>query len=112
MPACAFRPFPAGSEGKWQISSVGGLYAVWSNDGHRLFYEATDNRIMVVDYTVEGGSFVSGQPRLWSDKRLFYAGGLTGGLNLDLAPDGKRFAVLACRKPRLARKARCMSPCC
>ena len=45
---------------------------------------------MVVDYSVNGASFVPGKPRLWSDKQLFYA----GGWNLDLAPDGKRFAVL------------------
>jgi hypothetical protein len=46
---------------------------------------------MVVDYTVNGASFVPGKPRLWSDKQLFY----TGASNLDIAPDGKRFAVLA-----------------
>jgi hypothetical protein len=50
-----------------------------------------DNRIMVVDYSVEGGSFVPGNPRLWSDRQLFFR----SGVNLDLAPDGKRFAVLA-----------------
>ena len=46
---------------------------------------------MVVDYSVVGGSFVRGKPRLWSDKELFYA----GSSNLDMAPDGKRCAVLA-----------------
>jgi len=83
------RPFPAGQGGKWQISTGGGLYAIWSNNGRELFYEAADNRIMVVDYTVNGDSFVPGKPRLWSDKRIFY----TGTSNLALAPDGKRFAV-------------------
>jgi serine/threonine-protein kinase len=85
------RPFPAGGGGRWQISNGGGLYALWSNNGRELFYETTDNRIMVVDYTVTGASFVPGKQRLWSDKQLFY----TGSTNLDLAPDGKRFAVLA-----------------
>ena len=63
----------------------------WSNNGRELFYETPDNRIMVVDYSVDGGSFVPRKRRLWSDKQLFFTG--TG--NLDLAPDGKRFAVLA-----------------
>ena len=67
------------------------MYAFWSKNGRELFYETADNRIMVVDYTVNGDSFVPGKPRLWSDKQLFY----TGTSNLDLAPDGKRFAVLA-----------------
>ena len=34
---------------------------------------------------------MAGKPRLWSDTRLFHMG-LTQ--NFDLAPDGKRFAVL------------------
>jgi serine/threonine-protein kinase len=85
------RPFPAGSGGKWQISAGGGLYAFWANNGRELFYETADIHIMVVDYRVEGGSFVPGRPRLWSDKQLFYP----GTMNLDLAPDGKRFVVLA-----------------
>jgi hypothetical protein len=85
------RPFPAAGGSRWQISVGGGLYGLWSNNGHELFYETTDYRIMVVDYRAEGASFVAGKPRPWSDKQLFY----TGALNLDLAPDGKRFAVLA-----------------
>ena len=84
------RPFP-GPGGKWQISTGGGTYAVWSKNGRELFYETTDNRIMVVDYSADGVSFLPGQPRLWSDKQLFF----TGSSNLDLAPDGKRFVVLS-----------------
>jgi serine/threonine-protein kinase len=83
------RPYPAGSGDQWQISSGGGLYAVWANNGRELYYETADNRIMVVDYTVNGASFVPGKPRLWSDKQLFYP----GTSNLDLTPDGKRFVV-------------------
>ena len=83
------QPFPAGRGGKWQISTGGGLYATWSRNGRELFYESADNRIMVVDYTVSGDSFVPGKPRLWSDKQILYP----GTSNLALAPDGKRFAV-------------------
>jgi Tol biopolymer transport system component len=85
------RPFTGGTGGKWQISASGGLYAFWSNKGRELFYEAADRRIMVLDYGVDGDSFVPGKPRLWSDQQIFYP----GVSNLDLAPDGERFAVLA-----------------
>jgi Tol biopolymer transport system component/predicted Ser/Thr protein kinase len=85
------RPYPAGSGGKWPISSGGGVFPSWSNNGHELFYETSDHRIMVLDYTVKGDSFAPGKPRLWSEKQILY----TGVPNLDLAPDGKRFAVLA-----------------
>jgi hypothetical protein len=44
---------------------------------------------MVVNYTVDGATFVSSKPRLWSDTQIFY----TGTSNLDLAQDGKRFVV-------------------
>ncbi len=85
------RPFPASRGGKLQISSGGGMYALWSGNGRELFYETGDNRIMSVDYKVEGDSFLLGKPRAWYDQPLFYA----GTSNLDLAPDGKRFVVLA-----------------
>ena len=84
------RPFPPQNGGRWKVSTNGGLYALWSNDGRELFYEADDNRIMVVDYTVDGDAFVSGKPRVWADRPLFYA----GVSNLDLAPDRKHFAVV------------------
>ena len=94
------RPFPRASEGKWRISTGGGLYACWSNNGRELFYESADHRIMVVEYTVDGTSFMPGEPRLWSDTHLFY----TGTSNLDLAPDGKRFIVLALPEAASAEK--------
>jgi serine/threonine-protein kinase len=90
-PEIYVRPFPPAGGGKWQISTGGGIYAVWSKNGRELFYETPDNRIMVVDYSADGASFLPLQPRLWSDKQLFY----TGTSNLDLAPDGKRFLVLS-----------------
>ncbi len=83
------RPFPGGRGGKWQISNGGGLYGFWSNNGRELFYETADSRIMVMDYTVDGDSFVPGKPRVWSEKQIFNP----GNSNLALAPDGKRFAV-------------------
>jgi hypothetical protein len=46
---------------------------------------------MVVDYKTTGDSFLPGKPRLWCDRRIF----TPGVAHFDLAPDGKRFAVLA-----------------
>ena len=68
---------------------VGGNFAFWSKNGRELFYETIDHRIMAVDYTVKGNSFMPGKPKLWSDRQLFY----TGSSSLELAPDGKRFLV-------------------
>jgi Tol biopolymer transport system component len=91
QPEIYVRPYPAGSGGKWQVSMGGGLFAFWASNGRELFYETLDNRIMVLDYIVSGASFMPGKPRVWSDKQLFNP---VSTPNLDLAPDGKRFAVL------------------
>jgi hypothetical protein len=37
---------------------------------------------MMVDYMVDGDSFVAGEPRFWYENQIFYAG------NLNQAPDG------------------------
>ena len=85
------RPFP-GPGDPWVVSSGGGTYPIWSRDGRQLFYESLDNRIMVADCAVHGDSFEAGKPRVWSTRRLEIVNRLVP--NLDLAPDGKRFAVL------------------
>ncbi|MBM3812928.1 MAG: hypothetical protein FJW20_14990 [Acidimicrobiia bacterium] len=60
--------------------------------GHaRTYYEAPGNRIMAAAYRVAGGSFAPDKPRLWSDKQFAPAAQFS---NFDIAPDGRRFAVL------------------
>jgi WD40 repeat protein len=82
------RAFPDNGT-RQQISTRRGNMPMWSRK--ELFYRTDDGRIMAASYTVTGGSFVHDTPRVWSDKRLANTG-VT--LNLDLAPDGKHFAVL------------------
>jgi serine/threonine-protein kinase len=76
---------------KVQISNAGGTMPVWSRNGRELFYRTEDQRIMVANYTVKGGTFVADKPRVWFGKQLANIG---LSPNFDLAPDGKRFAVL------------------
>jgi Tol biopolymer transport system component len=84
------RAFPD-KGGKWQISNSGGVYPVWSRNGHELFFRTEDNQIMVASYTVKGDSFVADKPRAWSEKKIANIGLLA---NYDLAPDGKRVVAL------------------
>jgi eukaryotic-like serine/threonine-protein kinase len=86
------RAFPD-KGGKWQVSNAGGAYPMWSRNGQELFFRADDNRIMVAPYAPKADSFVSGKPRVWSDKRLADFGTI-GISNYDVAPDGKRIAAL------------------
>jgi serine/threonine-protein kinase len=85
------RAFPD-KGGKWQISTAGGAYPMWSRSRRELFFESLDNRIMVAGYTVQGDSFVADKPRLWSEKAL--ANTVNFSRNVDLAPDGKRVVAL------------------
>ena len=60
-----------------------------SPNGRELFYIGLDSHIMVADYTATGSSFSSNKPRAWSDRQIWHA----SGVNFDLAPDGKHFAI-------------------
>ena len=84
------RAFPDNGS-QMQISNAGGIMAIWSRNGHELFYRTEDQRVMVANYRVKGGTFVADKPRVWFGKRLANMG---LAINYDLAPDGKRFVVL------------------
>ena len=83
------RPFP-GPGGRWQISTSGGAFPVWSRDGRELLFRAGDLRVMTVSYTARGDSFIAGKPSPWSDLRTMDSGSL---FSWDIAPDGKRLAA-------------------
>jgi hypothetical protein len=81
------RPFPARADGgKWQVSTHGGRFPLWSRTAKELFY-VDAGRIAVVPYTVSGAVFAPGPSRRWSDATLSFSGNL---MPYDLAPDGKR----------------------
>ena len=84
------RPFP-GPGGRWQISTGGGSYPIWSRDGRELLFKGADQRVMTVSYAGKGDSFVAGKPSPWSETHMMTIGIMS---TWDLAPDGKRMAVL------------------
>ena len=84
------RPFP-GPGGSAQVSTVGGRFPIWSRNGRELIYLGPDKRIQVASYTTSGNSFSPGKLRVWSVRQL---GDCGVNRMYDLAPDGKRFAVI------------------
>jgi serine/threonine-protein kinase len=113
------RSFPDNGA-KVQISNAGGILPVWSRNGRELFYRTENQRIMVANYTVKGGTFVAEKPRLWPvtsaqldsaraaspshrvfnpaprRRRCWPAKRLANvgvAVNFDPASDGKRFVV-------------------
>jgi eukaryotic-like serine/threonine-protein kinase len=54
--------FPGG-EGKWQVSTNGGLQPAWRRDGRELFYLAPDGRLMVATIKRADTVFETGSPQ-------------------------------------------------
>ena len=83
------RPFPNVDDGRWQISTDGGFYPLWSRDGRELFYCLT-GECWVVPVETEG-DFRQGAPELLFRGEFFFQ---TGGRTYDVSPDGKRFLMI------------------
>ena len=57
----------------------------WSRKGDELLYRSGD-QVLAASYRVKGDTFIVNKPRVWIAK--------FAGAQWDLAPDGKRVAVL------------------
>ena len=91
-PEILVRAFP-GPGGKWRVSTEGGVTSAWSRNGRELVFQGTDGRILVAEYTAQGGSFNPGKPRVWplANPR---GPGVGAFASFDLHPYGKRLMTL------------------
>jgi serine/threonine-protein kinase len=77
--------------GKRPVSPDGTGYPAWSFNGKDLFYlQYRAHRLMAISYEGRGSSFVTGEPRVWSEQIAWFA----ATKNYDPAPDGKRVVAL------------------
>ena len=86
------RPFPTG-QGKWRISSNGGLNAVWSRAGDELFYAAPVSgqiAVMAATYQAENNSFRADPARQWFPTLIVAT---RPSKPFDVHPDGERIAI-------------------
>jgi eukaryotic-like serine/threonine-protein kinase len=80
--------FPSG-EGKWQISTSGGMFPRWRRDGKEIVYLSTDNTLMSVSINGTGSAL-----EVPAADMLFQVNVAPGpGDPFDLTPDGQRFIV-------------------
>jgi serine/threonine-protein kinase len=92
-----FRPGMSSQSGsKTQISTKGGIWPMWSQNGRELFYISDDRRIMVASYATKDDLFLPNRPALWCPFQVMAPPATLrmATSSVDLAPDGKRFAVL------------------
>ena len=85
------QPFPNASEGKWMVSSGGGVEPRWSRDGKELFY-FSGQTLMAVPISVRP-TFSSGAPAALFDAPV-QTGYTSDSHRWQVAPDGKRFLLL------------------
>ncbi len=99
------RPFP-GPGGKWQITASPADDPTWSRTSRELFFlNTTEQRLMSVPYRVEGDSFQADKPVVWLDARLG-SRPRAPSRDLDLHPDGKRFAIASSEEQSTNEQAR------
>ncbi|MDA2934175.1 hypothetical protein MYX82_07510 [Acidobacteria bacterium AH-259-D05] len=86
------RPFPKVEEGKWQISTEGGVEIRWAANGRELFYRnESGEQMMVVDITTEP-TFRAGTPRLLFEGSYQRSAG--GAAFYDVTSDGQQFLMI------------------
>jgi eukaryotic-like serine/threonine-protein kinase len=83
------RPFPAVHEGRWQVSTNGGVSPMWGPDGNEMFYHH-DTGLLRVPIKVSA-TFSPGAPA-----RMFSVELPTDrlGPTYDVSPDGRRFLLV------------------
>jgi serine/threonine-protein kinase len=85
------RPYPEVNGGKWQVSTSGGDWPIWSRDGRELFYRSGDAFMAVLVKTKPTISLET--PKTMFRGTYAFSGTASIG-NWDVSPDGKRFLVI------------------
>ena len=85
-------PFSPGAEhstGKRQISTDGGLFPIWRDDGQEIFYVRPDGTLISAEVSTLNGMF-----RVGKLAPLFGGVPLATGYQYDATRDGKNFLVI------------------
>ena len=78
------------TDGQWQVSTIGGIYPVWRQDGKELYYVGPNGDIMAVPITTTGRTLQAGAPEVLFPTRIL--GGGADGLHFrqyDVSRDGR-----------------------
>jgi hypothetical protein len=90
----AFTGAQSGPGGKWQVSTNGGSYPVWSRDGKELFFIGRDQKMMAVEVKNGVGQnrqakFEAGIPKPLFEVRFAGAIANANSVGFDVANDGR-----------------------
>jgi Tol biopolymer transport system component len=90
------QSFPPTNGTKYQITTTGGLFPVWSQDGKQLFFvqnRTGSGHIFSVDVQTQSG-FTFGKPTPLPIENILINGGQGLPRGYDIRPDGKQFIVM------------------
>jgi len=78
--------------GRWQVSSNGGSWPLWSPDARELFYVGSES-MMTVPIETEP-TFTQGTVDLLFDLDPYFKPSEGGNRRIDISPEGDRFLML------------------
>jgi serine/threonine-protein kinase len=85
------RPYPNVDDGRWQVSTDGGINATWSADGKEIYYRS-GSQMLAVSVDTEP-VFRPGKPRVLFEADYFYAPDLSVQYDLEY-PRRERFLMM------------------
>ena len=88
------RPFPNAGAAQWQVSSAGGVQALWARSGRELFYLAPDGTLMTVPVELSSTAWSAGTAMKILEGRYFRGAGGNVTRQYDVSPDGQRFLMI------------------
>ncbi len=86
------RPFPVVNGGRWQVSSGGGAWPLWSPNGRELFYAGSES-MMAVPIETEP-TFTQGKVDLLFDLGPYFKPSELPNRRIDISPEGDRFLMI------------------
>jgi len=86
------RPFPNASSARWQLSTAGGIYPLWSHDGKEIFFRNKNNFLVSSTVQTTPTFRAEAQRTLFAVKPFTFTGGNVPPYAV--APDNKRFLMM------------------
>jgi serine/threonine-protein kinase len=95
------RPFPSTGDGRWQVSTAGGLQPRWSPDSRELYYLDAASQLVAARITITPGFAITELHPLFDASRLsldpFHQ-------SYDVMPDGRYFLFASPRQSSAASR--------
>jgi hypothetical protein len=87
------RPFPKIEDGRWRVSTDGGMQPLWSKNGQELFFLELNGAVRATSVG-RGSTWSAGNPTRMFEGSYFHGVGGGVGRTYDVSVDGRRFLMI------------------